>query len=167
MARRNLFQELAGLLMLALVLAAFFAVPRAHAADEDQFLNASRGAGSRVISLQQAPIVMAAGATTQASITVPAGSYIRTIKVETPAAFTGSPTNINFRAGSTAAGNDIVADTDVKAAGHFTGTMVAAFDVTAAAANAAYTVNFQIAAVGGTNPAGTVYVFLDYAAPVR
>jgi hypothetical protein len=139
----------------------------AKAATDDQYLNAIRGLGSRLTSVQMVPITMVAGATTQATITVPYGSWIRAIKAETGTAFTGSPTNINLTAGSTAAGTDIMAATDIKAAGHFTGTIVAAFDVTNAAATAAYTVNLQIAAVGGTTPAGTVYVYVDYAAPVH
>ena len=166
----GMFEDLAQVMMMALVILAVFAVippPKAHAADDDQFLNASRGIGSRLISAQLATITMAAGATTQGTITVPAGSWIRAIKAEVPTAFTGSPTNINLRAGSTAAGNDIMADTDVKAAGHFSGTMVAGWDATGSAATAAYTINFQIATVGGTSPVGTVYVFVDYVAPVR
>ena len=157
---------------LALVAAASMAmavsaVRPAQAADEDQYLNAGRGVGSQLVSLQRLTLTMAAGATTQGTITVPAGTFIRTIRAETGTAFTGAPTNINLRAGSTAGNNDIMTDTDIKAAGHFTGTVVAGFDVTNAAANGPYTMNFQIAAVGGTNPAGTVYVFVDYAAPVR
>ena len=166
-AMKRAMDDVFHLALMVLAIALLVVVPRAHAADDDQFLNASRGIGSRLISAQMATITMAAGATTQGTITVPAGSWIRAIKAEVPTAFTGTPTNINLRAGSTAAGNDIMADTDVKAAGHFAGTMVAGWDATGSAATAAYTINFQIATVGGTSPVGTVYVFVDYVAPVR
>ena len=165
--RAGVLEGLCTLLVLLAAMVAFSAPPAAFAADEDQYLNAGRGIGSRLMSLQMVPITMAAGATTQATITLPAGSYIRAIKAETAVAFTGTPTNINLTAGSTAGGTDIMAATDVHTVGHVTGTIVAGFDVTNATAAAAYTINFQIVNVGGTNPAGTVYVYVDYAAPVR
>jgi hypothetical protein len=52
----------------------------------------------------------------------------------------------------------VVADTDVKAQGHVNGTIVAAFD----AITGAETYFLQLAANGGTSPAGSVVVAIEY-----
>lgn len=112
---------------------------------------------------QVTALTMAAGATTSGSVSIPAGSWPIALRLETATAFTGSPTNINFRAGNTAAGQQLVADVDVKAQGHINATIVAAYDTIG---NTDTTIYYQIAAVGGTNPAGTVNVILEYYPPV-
>ncbi len=122
---------------------------------------AGAGTPARALAAQNLALTMAAGATTSGSITVPEGSWLAGIRVEVATAFSGSPTNINFRAGTAAAGQQVVADVDVKAQGHFSSTIVAAFDSTTGAT----TYYFQIAANGGTNPAGTAVVHLSYYPP--
>lgn len=112
---------------------------------------------------QVTALTMAAGATTSGSVNIPAGSWPTAIRAEVATAFSGSPTNINFRAGNAAAGQQLVADVDVKAQGHTNCTIVAAYDIVGSVDSTIY---FQIAAVGGTNPAGTVNVITEYFAPV-
>lgn len=112
------------------------------------------------VALNQA-ITMVAGATVSGSFVVPEGSWLAAIKAEVATAFTGSPTNINLRIGSAAAGQQVVADTDVKAVGHVACTIVAAFDCIAGIT----TYFYQLAINGGTNPAGTVNVRVDYFPP--
>lgn len=163
--RAGVREGLLTLLLLATLVVAFLApVAPARAATEDQFLNALRGIGSRLRSAQVMPLTMVAGATVSGSVSLPVGSWIQAVKFETPTAISGSPTNINCRVGTAAAGQEVVADTDAKAQGHITATMVAAFDVVGNNASAVFG---QCAAVGGTNPAGTVNVVVDYSAPVR
>ena len=120
--------------------------------------NERGGVATRTLTRTFATLTMAAGATASGSISVPAGSHLNSVKAETATAFTGAPTNINLRVGTAAAGQQVVADTDVKAQGHVNGTVVAAFDAIAGAA----TYFLQIAAVGGTSPAGSVVVAIDY-----
>jgi len=130
----------------------------------EQTYTRSREAGTpsaRPSYAQIVPVTMAAGATTQATITVPIGSALGAIRAEVATAFTGSPTNINLTVGTAAAGAQVVAATDVKAQGHIACTIVSTFD-SVAGTDVYY---LQIAAVGGTNPAGTVNVVLTYHPP--
>lgn len=122
---------------------------------------AGAGASTRALASQNVAVTMAAGATASGSITVPEGSWLHGIRAETATAFSGTPTNINLRVGTAAAGQQVVADVDVKAQGHVAATIVAAFD----SVTGATTYYYQIAATGGTNPAGTVNVRFEYWAP--
>lgn len=124
-------------------------------------VKAGAGEISRGHALKSLALTMTAGATASGSISVPEGSILGAIRAETATAFSGTPTNINLRAGSAAAGQQVVADVDVKAQGHIAATIVASFD----AVTGLPTYYFQIAAVGGTNPAGTVTVLLTYYPP--
>lgn len=119
--------------------------------------------GARPVYSQMLPLVMVAGATVSGSIAVPEGSQLHSIKLETPTAISGAPTNINVRVGSAAAGQQVVADVDAKAQGHIAATIVAAFDAMAGVV----TYFFQAAATGGTAPAGTINAILTYSPPVR
>lgn len=130
----------------------------------DQTLNAERGADSRLTSTVLVPLTMVAGAAVAVTREIPPGSWIIGIKLETPTAFTGSPTAINLRIGTASTGQQVVADVDVKAQGHISATVVAAFDV---AGNNAASLFLALAASGGTAPAGTCNALITYAAPVR
>lgn len=117
---------------------------------------------ARALHAQALPLTMVAGATVSASITLPANAWLSTIQFETATAISGAPTNINARTGTAAAGQQVVADVDVKAQGHVTGTIVAALDKQGFAATGPTTLFFQLAAVGGTSPAGTVNAIIHY-----
>jgi len=110
-------------------------------------------------------LVMTLGATAQAQVNLPANAQRVMVALETPAAFSGSPTNIYTRVGLSSGGQEIVADTDVKAQGHIAGTIAASLNQTTLAAGAVTPVYLQCAANGGTAPAGTVSVYVGYAVP--
>lgn len=85
------------------------------------------------------------------------------MKSYTPVAITGAPTNINLTIGKTAGGVEYVASVDKKAANAADAlTLVAAADYSNWPAQAIFA---QIAAVGGTNPAGTINVEIEFAPP--
>ncbi len=108
-------------------------------------------------------LTMVAGTTVAASLVLPVGAQRLTVQAEVPAAFSGSPTNINLSVGTAAAGAQIVAAMDVKAQGHTPGVVVAGFDNTASAG----TVYVTLAAVGGSAPAGVCTVYVGYAVPAE
>ena len=112
-------------------------------------------------------LIMVAGVTAQAQITLPANAQRLMVMFETPAAFSGSPTNINARVGLTSGGQEIVADSDVKAQGHLAGTIAGSLNQTAIAANGVTPVYLQCVANGGTAPAGTVSAYVGYAVPAE
>ena len=112
---------------------------------------------------QLVSLTMTAGATVSGQMNLPAGSWLDAVKLETPAAFSGAPTNVNVRVGSAAAGQQVVADVDAKAQGHIAATIVSTLDAVGGAPTVLY---FQAAAVGGTSPAGTVNVLVHYRPPV-
>lgn len=123
--------------------------------------NQRGGVSTRTMTRAFKTLTMAAGVTVSDSITVPAGSHLNSVKAETGAAFTGTPTNINLRVGSAATGQQVVADVDVKAQGHVAATVVSSFDAIAST----ITYYLQLAANGGTSPAGSVTVCIDYFPP--
>jgi hypothetical protein len=133
-------------------------------ATEESFIATNHGVGSRPRYGQTVALTMTAGATATGQMALPQGSWITTIRGETPAAFSGSPTNINLRVGNAAAGQQLLADTDVKAQGEIMGSIAAAYD---RIANNDTTLFFQLAANGGTSPAGTCNVLVEYFPPVR
>lgn len=109
-------------------------------------------------------LTMSAGATVNGSYTPPAGAVVTGMKSLTPTAFSGSPTNINLTVGKTAGGQDYVATVDKKAANAADAlTMVAAPDYASWSSGRA--IIAQIAAVGGANAAGTMYVEIEFSAP--
>lgn len=110
---------------------------------------------------QVIPLTMTAGATATGSIQMPAGCVLSSIRADTATAFSGTPTAINLRVGTAAAGQQVVADVDVKGQGRVLTTIVSTFD----AITGATTYFFQLAASGGTNPAGTVNVLVGYYTP--
>lgn len=95
------------------------------------------------------------------TFTTRAGVPVLMVVAETPVAIPGTPTNTNLRLGSSANGQQFVADTDVKAAGGINLTMTATARLTASAGTWHYTV----ASSGGTAASqdGTVYLWILYA----
>jgi hypothetical protein len=129
-------------------------------ATDDQYMMARRGGGQMKTSATIA-LTMAAGATVSGSFTPPAGSRVSAMRSYTPTAISGSPTNINLTVGKTAGGQEYVATVDKKAANaNDLLTLVAAPDYASWPSGQA--IIAQIAAVGGTNPAGTVNVEVDF-----
>lgn len=127
-------------------------------------LSRKTGPGGRDIVALVSTLTMVAGANVVGSLNLPAGSILKSIDVENGTAFTGAPTNINFRAGTATDGSgvDVIADTDIKAAGHFRPSLVAAFNAVLAAATPIY---FRLAATGGTSPAGAATVIITFCPP--
>lgn len=140
-------------------------------ATEDQFNAARRASGvtgagtARVRCSRSIDITIAghAAAVKDSTITLPAGSWLRAVTLETPTAISGSPSSVNFRAGTTDTGQQIVADVDAKAQGHITGTVVAGFEKKLAVDTQLF---LQATSAGGTAEAGVITVFVDYDAPV-
>lgn len=132
-------------------------------ATDDQFMIANRG-GGRIKMSRRMVLTMAAGVTVSDTFTPPTDSRVSSIRYYNPVAETGSPTNINLTVGKTAGGTEYVNTVDVKAANASTSaTLVAAPDYASWPSGQAIVA--QIAAVGGTNPAGTVTVEIEYSPP--
>lgn len=91
------------------------------------------------------------------TFTLPAGVKIRDIVCETPTAIPGTPTNTNLRIGSSANGQQYVADVDVKAQGFLPLTLLYP------TRNPATTVHFTVASTGGTASAqdGTILLHVE------
>lgn len=130
-------------------------------ATEDQLAVSQRG-GGRVKMSKHVTLTMAAGATiTDSTFTPPQGSRVSAIKWKTDTNFTGAPTNINLTIGKTAGAGDYVAAVDIKtAAAPTTATLVSSADWFNWPVQALFC---TLTAVGGTNPAGSVTVEVDYA----
>ena len=86
------------------------------------------------------------------------------LRSHTGATYSGAPTNINLTIGKTAGAAEYVNTLDVKTtATPVTNTLVNSTDYDSwPGANAFF---ITLTAVGGTNPAGTTYVYIDYAPP--
>lgn len=108
-----------------------------------------------------------AGNTTlsDATVSIPAGGIFHSISLDTPTAITGTPTTCNFRAGTAAAGQQIVADVDAKAAGKIACTIVAGLDTVSLASAADTILYLQLVTAGGTASAGPIYARINYSAP--
>ncbi len=137
--------------------------------DQNEFTRFGAGDKSNVFVRidKRVDLVMTAGGTVSAQINLPANAQRLMVMFETPAAFSGSPTNIYTRVGLTSGGQEIVADSDVKAQGHLAGTIATALNQTAITANGVTPVYLQCTANGGTAPAGTVSVYVGYAVPAE
>lgn len=141
-------------------------------ATEDQVAQARRSNGVTGVATARARCTRAIDLTVNgnttvkdSTITLPAGSYFRAVTVDTPTAISGSPTSCNVAVGTTDGGTDIMANTDCKAQGHTTGTIVAALDKVGGFTSAIQ-VFIQVATAGGSSSAGTIRVLIDYDAPV-
>lgn len=119
------------------------------------------GISSRTLTRLFTTSAVAGTGTVSGSFSVPEGAHLSSVQVEVPAAISGTPTTCNFRVGSAAAGQQVVADVDLKAQGHTVCTIVAAFDKIAGVT----TYFWQMVTTGGTAPAGAFTVIVDYFPP--
>jgi len=96
------------------------------------------------------------------TFTMPTGAVVEHFYLETPTAIPGTPTNTNFRLGSSANGQQYIADVDVKAQGWINATVVYA------GRNPANTVHYTVASSGGTagSQDGAVNLFVAYSIQV-
>ena len=134
----------------------------------DQCIQAGRGPGSRSAARRLVSFTVSGNGTVKdASVVLPAGSWLRGLTLDTPAAISGSPSSANFRAGLSDTGQEIVADVDAKGQGHVNATIAAALDKVGGFLNADTTLYLQLTTAGGTASAGTVHAIIDYDAPPR
>ena len=134
-------------------------------ATEDSYIQAGHGVGSRGSARQLSVLTVSGANTVKGPITVPAGSWLNAIAIETPSAISGTPTNCNVTVGTTDGGTDIVAAVDCKAQGHVAATIATGFDKVGGLATT-NTLFIQVASTG-TSPAGTINVLVSYDAPAR
>lgn len=138
-------------------------------ATDDQYMSYLRGAGDGVpakVRVVKKVLFTVAGSTTiSTSVVLPAGADFRNIVLDTPVAITNAPTSCLFRAGTAAAGQQVVADVDAKAQGHISTTIVASLDKGAVAALSNTTIYLAMTTIGAS-AAGTIECFVEYDAPV-
>lgn len=135
-------------------------------ATENAYINNQRGTGSRTSSTQLSTLVVSGNSTVKGPVTVPPGSWLEAISIDTPVAISGTPTTCNVSVGTTDGGVDIVAAVDCKGQAHVASTIVAAFDKYRGLA----TLNqlfIQVVTSGGTASAGNIDVRVAYACPVQ
>jgi hypothetical protein len=125
-------------------------------------VSAAKNGGGRFLMSYPITLNMAAGATTtDSSLIIPGGSRVNSIKWQVGTNFTGTPTNIYLTVGKSAGAQDYVANTDVKSATALTSAaLVNSTDLANWPSNQAAFVT--LTANGGTTPAGTCYVMIDY-----
>jgi uncharacterized membrane protein len=124
--------------------------------------------GGRPRVTKRITLAMSAGATTDGAtdVVLPAGACDFAFWYQNPAAFSGSPTNINLTVGTASGDNSYVANTDVKAAaGRTVLTQAAGHVADLQAWPAGQAIHATLTANGGTNPAGTVTVGIEYTPP--
>jgi len=109
-----------------------------------------------LIAAQYTTITVTDEGNDDASINIPIGSFITSIKTIRAAAITGSPTSVNLTVGTSAGDDTYVEAVDVKAAGVTEHLIVVNTTVTA---NAIYA---RLATTGGTTPGGPVIVVVEY-----
>lgn len=119
---------------------------------------ASRETG--VVVVKDVPITVTDGASA-GTFSLPAGAFVLAYLIETPTAIPGTPTNTNIRLGSSANGQQYVADVDVKAQGVVNATIVYA------GRNPATTVHYTVASSGGTAASqdGSLILRVQYKVP--
>jgi hypothetical protein len=128
-------------------------------------LQARQGLGSRPLAKQLISLVVAGTGTVTGTCPIIPGSWLSTVQIETNAAISGTPTTCNVRIGTTAAGQDVVADVDCKGAADLTATVVAALDRINGLANI-NTLFAQVVTTGGTAPAGPINITIAYNPPL-
>jgi len=133
----------------------------------DRSISTKRGAGALAYARvsQRMSFTFTDNGTVKVQVNIPAGATRPSIAVETPTAFTGTPTGANFRCGTADGGQQLVTDVDAKAQGHIAATIVAPYDRATPLASKT-TFYAQVVVAGGTAPAGTVFAFIDYDAPL-
>ena len=139
-------------------------------ATEDRSLASRRSSGTGVpqpvVSRLVTFTVNGNSTVADTSITLPVGSVLHSIVLDTPTAISGTPTSCMFRCGTASAGQQVVADVDGKAQGHITATIVAGFDKVGGFSAADVPLFLQVVTTGGTSSAGTIEALVTYAAPV-
>lgn len=107
------------------------------------------------------PVTVVNGAAA-GSFVLPAGAIVTEAYRDTPVTIPGTPTTLNLRLGSAAAGQQYVADVDVKAQGFAALTVVYAMRNAAAAAPA--TVHYTLTGSGGTaaDQDGSIVLYVEY-----
>lgn len=110
-----------------------------------------------VAGVQTVEITVTNGASA-GTFTPATGAKVAHYYIETPVAIPGTPTNTNLRIGSSANGQQYVADVDVKAQGWIDATVVYA------GRNPASTVHYTVASTGGTaaDQDGTILLHVEY-----
>ena len=124
--------------------------------------------GGRPRVTKRITLAMSAGATTDGVTDnpIPAGACDVAFWYQNPAAFSGSPTNINLTLGTSSGDASYVANTDVKAAaGRISLTQATGRVADLQAWPAGQALHATLTANGGSNPAGTVTVGVEYTPP--
>ncbi len=103
-------------------------------------------------------VAIASGAA-DVNFTLPAGARILEAYADTTTAVAGTPTTSNLRIGTTANGQEVVADVDVKAAGGINLTVTTAGR---SRFSASQSFNVRVASSGGTPGAGQVFLEVLY-----
>lgn len=113
--------------------------------------------GDKVVLTKQVTVTVVDGAAS-GTFSMPEGSTISSIGIETPTTIPGTPTNTNVRIGSSANGQQYVADVDAKAQGWIASTLLYA------ARNPAATVYYTVASSGGTAASqdGIIHLHVNY-----
>lgn len=122
---------------------------------------ASTVGGSAIEGQKKVTVTVVDGAAA-GTFTMPTGAFVDHMYLETPVTIPGTPTNVNLRLGSSANGQQYVADVDVKTQGVISATIVYA------GRNPATTVHYTVASSGGTagSQDGTLYIHVVYSVPV-
>jgi hypothetical protein len=129
----------------------------------EQKAESKRGGQARVGQI--VPLTMAAGATTDVTFTLPVGSRFVGFSWSTPAAFSGSPTNIYLTVGTSSGDQSYVANTDVKAKTAKTVCTLVGAGAADLDSAPSQTWHATLTANGGTSPAGTCNLLVEYTCP--
>ena len=124
--------------------------------------------GGRPRVTKHLTLTMSAGATTDATTdnVLPGGASDFAFWYQNPAAFSGSPTNIYLTIGTASGDNSYVANTDVKSAAGLTALTQATGHVADLQSwPSGQALHATLTANGGTSPAGTVTVGVEYTPP--
>jgi hypothetical protein len=128
----------------------------------DALVTSEATVGGDSITIQKKVVVTVVNGAAAGTFTMPAGAFVDHYYIETPTAIPGTPTNTNVRLGSSANGQQYVADVDAKAQGVIVATTLYP------GRNPATTVHYTVASSGGTASAqdGTINLLVVYAVPV-
>lgn len=119
------------------------------------------GAGNRVDQTKVVTANLVNGAAS-GTFTLPSGAFMTSIAADTPVTIPGTPTTENLRVGTAAAGQQVVADVDVKTQGYIQLTLLYA-----GRASTGLTYFYTITPTGGTagSQVGAVNLIVKYLAP--
>ena len=117
--------------------------------------------GEALLTQKKTTVTIVDGAAA-GTFTLPTGAFVDHYYIETPTTIPGTPANTNLRLGSSANGQQYVADVDIKTQGVINATIVYA------GRNPATTVHYTVASSGGTagSQDGTAYIYTVYSVPV-